>query len=115
MFIKGFLRAVNVNESDKVAARLVRIYAYHSLQLVSKILEIAINDEVKRQISSSTLFRNNSLTTHLMTAFSRFIGNEYVKNILLPTIYYIVDNIKNGVDFEVDPEKLGPKAKVKKI
>jgi hypothetical protein len=61
-----------------------------------------MKEEVKRTADVATLFRSNSLSSRMMSAYARSIGMSYCKLVLKDTIDKIVAANEN---LEVDPIK----------
>lgn len=72
------------------------------------IIKLAITTEVESTNSATTLFRGNSMSTKLMSQFTRMTGKKYLQ-ILSPLILEVA---KNPANFEVDPSKAGPGADI---
>eukprot|EP01102_Stenamoeba_stenopodia_P002953 TRINITY_DN1288_c0_g1_i1.p1 TRINITY_DN1288_c0_g1~~TRINITY_DN1288_c0_g1_i1.p1 ORF type:complete len:687 (+),score=116.19 TRINITY_DN1288_c0_g1_i1:437-2497(+) len=87
--------------SEQLAKDLVAIFEANgqALELVNKM----IKHEVDITTSSGTLFRGNSLASHLMVSYARSSGKQYLVSTLKPLIELIRSS---ETSFEVDPSKL---------
>lgn len=88
-------------DADKLAAALVRIFYFNDDAL--SLLRLAIKNEVDKTPVLSTLFRQNSMASKMLTTFSRLVSRSYLVKILSPCIEKVVEA---GDDLEVDPSKL---------
>lgn len=88
-------------DADKLAAALVRVFYYNDDALT--LLRLAIKSEVDKTAVLSTLFRQNSMASKMLTTFSRLVSKEYLIKILSPCIQQVVEA---GDSLEVDPSKL---------
>jgi hypothetical protein len=88
-------------DADKLAAALVRIFHFNDDAL--SLLRLAIKNEVDKTPVLSTLFRQNSMASKMLTTFSRLVSKNYLVSILSPCISKVVEA---GENLEVDPSKL---------
>jgi len=119
---------MQVTEATKTCSAIIKIFMKHD-SVVDMINALIIN-EVKNQCaqpittascymsidiviayaaSAGTLFRNNSIATHMMTCYTKAIGIPYLKNTVAPEVLYVFEKIESeGVSYEIDPEKVPP-------
>lgn len=103
--------SIQVTEATKTCAAAIKVFLKYDR--VVDMISALIYNEVGQQTSSATLFRNNSIATHMMTSYTKVIGLPYLKMVIGPEILSLFENIDvKGIDYEIDPEKLGPKAKL---
>lgn len=103
--IKSLTKTLQLTEATKMCVWLVFIFHKHGrcIEMIEKLIEF----EVQLQSSAGTLFRNNSITTHMMTSFTKLIGRPYLKSTIGPVIIETFDKIDQGLEsFEIDPDKI---------
>nr|CAB3265446.1 ras GTPase-activating protein 3-like [Phallusia mammillata] len=91
-----------VRNRPQVVRSLVRIFLHQSM--LSQLIEPLADDEIDRNQSPSTLFRNSSLVSGLIEESMRLVGLNYLFNILSPSIEKIKTEKK---PCEIDPSRLG--------
>jgi hypothetical protein len=102
---------IQVTEATKICAAAIKVFLKYGR--VVDMIKALIYNEVGQQQSAGTLFRNNSIATHMMTSYTKVIGLPYLKATIGPELLSIFEAIDiKGMDFEIDPEKLGPKDKL---
>lgn len=102
---------VQVTEATKLCAAAIKVFLKYDR--VVDMLKSLIYHEVGQQKTSGTLFRNNSIATHMMTSYTKVIGLPYLKTVIAPEILSIFEGLDvHQLEFEIDPEKLGPKDKL---
>uniref|UniRef100_A0A7S4KY45 Ras-GAP domain-containing protein n=1 Tax=Paramoeba aestuarina TaxID=180227 RepID=A0A7S4KY45_9EUKA len=87
--------------NEKIIQMVVRILDSYG-KLVS-LLTVAVTREVTTTQDHSTLFRGNSPSTKLMTAFTRILGKDYLDIVLKPFVEALVE--EDPALYEVDPAK----------
>ena len=119
--------AVNVNDGDELAPLLISIF--ESRNSIGEFLKDMIEREVLRTLESPSLFRRNSLTTKLITAYLKTAG--YVRGYIIfssskkntpppPSYEFLTTTLKPAFtalrdlqlgehgSFEVDPTRIKP-------
>ena len=87
--------------NEKIVQMIVKILDSYG-KLVS-LLTVAVTKEVTTTQDNSTLFRGNSPSTKLMTAFTRILGQGYLDTVLKP---FVEDMIEDDPElYEVNPAK----------
>ncbi|KAJ3429634.1 ras gtpase-activating protein [Anaeramoeba flamelloides] len=76
---------------------LFNVYEWNQTSL--DILKFTLFDEVQKTDRSRNLFRCNSISTKLLTVFSKYYGKEYVKKVLNEPVLSIIEDCEN---LEVD-------------
>lgn len=105
--LKALCTCLQVTEATKTCASVTMIY--ESKQRTLSMIQSMIEYEVSLQTTAATLFRNNSLTTHMMTCYTKLVGLPFLKTVIGPIILDAFTNIDSGeVTYEIDPAKLGP-------
>lgn len=66
------------------------------------LLGKVIFTEVDKTDHEGTLFRNNTFSVGLMSAFAHEVGRPYLKNLLAPLLHQI---LHSGLSYEIQPEK----------
>lgn len=84
---------------DEVLALIIKVLDSHH-QLLPMITH-GITQEISKTSDPATLFRGNSLSTKLMTAYTKMTGEKYLQ-IIYPLIDYLATS---GESLEVDPNK----------
>jgi len=99
------MNAIPPTETKKLGEALVSIFAKHNLEL--DLIQKLINYEILLETSPNGLFRKNSLTTNVMSAYSLFVGKPYLKSILAPVLVDMITNVElNDYGYEIDPLKI---------
>lgn len=105
--LKALCTCLQVTEATKTCASIVMVF--ESKGRVLRMLQSMIEYEVSMQKTAATLFRNNSLTTHLMTCYTKLVGLPFLKTIIGPVILDAFAALDEGVvTYEIDPSKLSP-------
>lgn len=105
--LKALCTCLQVTEATKTCASLVMIF--EAKKRVLSMIQSMIEHEVGAQKTAATLFRNNSLTTHLMTCYTKLVGLPFLKTVIGPVIMDAFTEIDaGGVTFEIDPTKMAP-------
>lgn len=97
-----------IADAEKLAGALVRVFHYNDDAL--NLLRIAIRNEVEKTPVLSTLFRQNSMASKMLTTYSRLVSKQYLVKILTPCIQKVLEA---GEGLEVDPSKLKPGSDVR--
>mmetsp|Transcript_13181 Transcript_13181/g.52599 ORF Transcript_13181/g.52599 Transcript_13181/m.52599 type:complete len:767 (-) Transcript_13181:76-2376(-) len=93
--------AVDVSSTDALCKDLLMLF--NTKDLVIDLLRGSIEAEVKNTLSEGTLFRKNSLSTHLMSLYARLLGKRYLKDTLRPLIVHV---LSCQGSFEIDPHRI---------
>ena len=105
--LKALCTCLQVTEATKTCASITMIF--ESKQRTLGMIQSMIEYEVSLQKTAATLFRNNSLTTHMMTCYTKLVGLPFLKTVVGPVILDAFTAIDAGdVTYEIDPSKLGP-------
>eukprot|EP01128_Nolandella_sp_AFSM9_P007391 TRINITY_DN4032_c0_g1_i1.p1 TRINITY_DN4032_c0_g1~~TRINITY_DN4032_c0_g1_i1.p1 ORF type:complete len:263 (+),score=43.77 TRINITY_DN4032_c0_g1_i1:2-790(+) len=86
-------------EQGEILSSVIQILDAHKKTL--PIIRLAIKEEVKNTKSASTLFRGNSVSTKLISAFTKMTGRQYLKCIQGS----LLELQKDPLGYEVDPTK----------
>jgi hypothetical protein len=95
------LCVVAASEQDTMLENIIRIL--EGFQQTLSVLRVGITNEVQRANSATTLFRGNSTTTKLVTAFMRLLGRNYLIKLFAPLIE---DVLRHYDSLEIDPTKI---------
>lgn len=92
--LKALCTCLQVTEATKTCASIVMIFEKRerTLAMIQQMIEF----EVSMQKTAATLFRNNSLTTHMMTCYTKLVGLPFLKNIIGPVILDAFAAIEEG-------------------
>lgn len=89
------------DEAEQALRSVVRILDAH--HQVIPLVKQSITAEVKANDNPGTLFRQNTIATRIMTAYTKLTGTPYLIRVLKPFIIDIVNG--NTQHYEVDPNK----------
>ena len=67
------------------------------------LIKVAISNEVKQTQHAATLFRANSTSSKVLTAYSKLSGSQYLKSTLQSLI---TEKCANPTPCEIDPAKI---------
>jgi len=101
--------AVDVSNAEAMARNLVLIFEKDDAVL--DLIYAMIDHEVESTLNEGTLFRKNSLASHLMSQYARLLVQDYLCTTLRPLIRTIM---KQGNTFEVDPHKVDNEANLER-
>lgn len=102
--LPGALFEVTPNPKMKdLVDTLMSYYAAHGL--LESMVSHELRAEIDRTVQESTLFRTDSLATFLIAGIARTRGAEYLERVIKPLIVSICND---GLNYEVNPAKLGP-------
>lgn len=93
--------AVDVSSTDALCKDLLMLF--NTKELAVDLLRGSIESEVKTTTSEGTLFRKNSISTHLMSMYARLLGKRYLKDTLRPLIVHV---LSCQGSFEIDPHRI---------
>lgn len=99
--VSALLDSLKASEQEYVAGLIVRIFDAND-ELIP-LLQYVISQEVQKTDDIGNLFRNNSISSRMISAYGRLVGHEYLRNTLKPVID---DIIYQNIALEVDPMKL---------
>ena len=88
--------SVDVASTEALARDM--IWLFEKQNMVYKLICAVIDREINQTTNEGTLFRKNSLASHLMSQYARLVGKEYLCETLGPLIAKIIGG---GVDYEV--------------
>jgi hypothetical protein len=109
--LKALCTCLQVTEATKTCASVVMVFEAKNRTL--GMIQSMIEFEVSLQKTAATLFRNNSLTTHIMTCYTKLVGLPFLKTVVGPVILDAFASIDAGsATFEIDPSK-APSADIK--
>lgn len=100
-FIKAIFAVIPATEADKVAGALARMFFYADIPLA--LVKSVIDWEVERTTVVNQLFRQDSIASKIMTAYTRIIAQPYLVATLKTHVAKIV---KCGSELEINPEQL---------
>jgi ankyrin repeat protein len=98
--LPALLRATEVAEADRASVALLDVFEAAGESLF--LLRAAIDVEIQRATTPSTLFRQNSLSSKLLTRIALRHGSTYL-HVLIP-IFQRVNQLESAI--EVDPNRL---------
>jgi len=101
--------AVDVSATEALARDLILIFEKHDK--VFDLICSVIDNEVQSTLNEGTLFRKNSLSSHLMSQYARLVGKDYLAQTLRPLICGIINS---SADYEIDPHKISDPSKLEK-
>jgi len=125
VLIKGLAMTMQVTEATKTCSAIIKVLLKHDI--VVDMISALIFNEVEAQCTDSffpscqayrilpclalvcvasagTLFRNNSITTHMMTCYTKAVGLPYLKNTVAPEILHVFEQLEGGgISYEVRP------------
>jgi hypothetical protein len=90
-------------EVDKVSGSLARMFFFAEIPL--QLIKSVIEWEVDRTTIVNQLFRQDSIASKIMTAYTRLIAQPYLVSTLKASLTKIA---KCGNELEVNPDALGP-------
>ena len=100
-FVKAIFAVIQVTEADKVAASLARMFFFADIPL--QLIKSVIDWEVERTTIVNQLFRQDSIASKVMTAYTRLIAQPYLVATLKSSVQRIA---KCGKELEIKPEAL---------
>eukprot|EP00211_Chloroparvula_japonica_P004678 CAMPEP_0119125258 /NCGR_PEP_ID=MMETSP1310-20130426/4602_1 /TAXON_ID=464262 /ORGANISM="Genus nov. species nov., Strain RCC2339" /LENGTH=616 /DNA_ID=CAMNT_0007115309 /DNA_START=165 /DNA_END=2012 /DNA_ORIENTATION=- len=93
-------------QDGPVTARMLLVLMHANKFLIPPIVSI-VQREISQCSFPSSMFRTDSLSSHLFTSFTFIMGSNYLQN-LVPLVSKIIDRAE---DLEVDPSRnLNPEA-----
>lgn len=92
-------------EVDELAMSLLNIFGSRGLGFV--LLEELIKNEVEKTANEAELLRGNSVTTKLLSVYSRWKGATYLKSTLQAVLERLAAT-SDDLDLELDPHKTSP-------
>ena len=101
--IKPLINLINHNYYDEFSFLLLELSIYKGIeiQLIQKMINIEIETSNK-----NTLFRNNSISSKIISIFPKLIGGKWLKETLLPLILEIIERVNKGERFQIDNDKI---------
>ncbi|KAL6051145.1 Ras GTPase activating protein ira2 [Balamuthia mandrillaris] len=99
---------VDVKRAEVVARCLVDLFVQNGrfMHLIDAIIDM----ELERTIHPATLFRDNTMSSHLMTAYCHNTGHDYIlwmlKSVIICTISQPVESLEIDPDRVMNAEKL---------
>lgn len=100
-YVSSIINVTSVDPKPTVERIIVILDAY---SLALPLIRLATQQEVHSTLDYQTLFRTNSTSTKLLSAFTRIVGLPYLRELLLIVVSEIQSNKRN---LEVDPSKAG--------
>ncbi|EGG19811.1 neurofibromin [Cavenderia fasciculata] len=91
-----------ITEADEVARILVNFCEQNDKTM--PILKKVIHHEVSSTETANTLLRRNSVATKMLAAYTKLIGQPYLKVALYPVMKTLLDNSES---MEIDPSRVG--------
>eukprot|EP01120_Amphizonella_sp_Union-15-10_P000228 TRINITY_DN10257_c0_g1_i1.p1 TRINITY_DN10257_c0_g1~~TRINITY_DN10257_c0_g1_i1.p1 ORF type:complete len:713 (+),score=102.08 TRINITY_DN10257_c0_g1_i1:102-2240(+) len=88
-------------EAERLATPVINVFAYS--ERIDVLLTEMVTDEFAHQKNVATLFRNNSMTSHLITTYTKLIGRTYLVKVLNPVIRSLLKSLDKN--YEVDPNR----------
>ena len=88
--------AVDVSSTETMARDMIILFEKHNK--VYELICAVIDNEINQTINEGTLFRKNSLASHMMSQYARLVGKEYLRDTLGPLINSIIEG---NIDYEV--------------
>ena len=89
------------NDLNKLAYALVCIF--DGCGKVMVLINHFVTQEIENTIHSNTLLRTNSITTKIISSYSKVAGVTFIRKLLSPLLQELVDE---NVAIEIDPKKL---------
>eukprot|EP00834_Sanchytrium_tribonematis_P004498 NODE_225_length_12315_cov_1.300671.p1 type:complete len:2063 gc:universal NODE_225_length_12315_cov_1.300671:7780-1592(-) len=71
-----------------------------------KLLRTSIDRDIGKTDAANVIFRRNSMSTKLLTLVNQKYGIAYLKTVVQPIVNKISEDLKNNIQFEIDPLKL---------
>lgn len=102
-FIKAIFAVIPSTESDKLAGALARMFFYAEIPL--QLIKSVIDWEVEHTSQVNQLFRQDSIASKIMTAYTRLIAQPYLVATLKTHVAKIA---KCGPELEINPQHLKP-------
>eukprot|EP01103_Thecamoeba_quadrilineata_P001001 TRINITY_DN10886_c0_g1_i1.p1 TRINITY_DN10886_c0_g1~~TRINITY_DN10886_c0_g1_i1.p1 ORF type:complete len:538 (+),score=103.12 TRINITY_DN10886_c0_g1_i1:32-1645(+) len=99
----AFCSIIPVTEADHLAQALLSLL--DSRGDTFELLKAIIKEEIKNTTSAGNLFRANSISSKILSAYARMAGQEYLHSTLRPLITWIS---ASSSKFEIDPSKIMP-------
>lgn len=104
-FMKAFTKTCKPSQCVEICSDIFTIF--YKKERGIELLENMIKIEVLNQTSAANLFRNNSITTHMMTCYTRTLGIPYLKSTIGPFLLETLENVNQDlIHYEIDPNKI---------
>ncbi|KAH0791301.1 GTPase-activator protein [Histomonas meleagridis] len=84
-----------------VESAIIRKVEYEFLEKMISV-EVESSDEA----SKNTLFRGNAVPARAVGHFPKIVGTEWMTQTLRPVFEEVIEKCKNGVSYQIDPNKL---------
>lgn len=97
------LQCIGSMSDDDTLPTIVKILDAHGMAM--PLIRRGIVAEVAETKDPTTLFRGNSVSTKLMSAFTKMTGEKYLNSIIIETLQKLVDS---DLSYEIDPVKAEP-------
>lgn len=101
ILVRALCSEVPASESEFLSNVLLAIFqSFHSTDL---LIQVVIATELDKTLHPGTLFRGNSLSSKVLTAYSRMVGTSYLK----ATLSGILESLSvSSESYEIDPSKI---------
>ncbi|KAJ3426082.1 ras gtpase-activating protein [Anaeramoeba flamelloides] len=102
-----WLKLVNVADSDFFSKAIVKIFEHKNktMLLIGQVIDL----EVSSTKSPSQLFRGNSISPRIISAYAKIIGRQYIIQTIKPIIQEMMkenERVKGNDNFEILPHKV---------
>lgn len=94
--------------TDASGVAEVLLVCFESRNKIVPFLEAIIDKEVASTEQEATLFRSTTMTTRLLSIFSKMVCGDYVRITLQPAMEAINNLPDEQTTWELDPQKFGP-------
>lgn len=107
-FVSALAEVVPATEADMFAGTAVHVYETISKGRVLSVIRALVEQEFLLNANQpATIMRGNCVASKIQTAYSRDIGQDYLRKVLGGIVKRIVQESEdNGMDFTIDPLKV---------
>eukprot|EP01119_Soliformovum_irregulare_P016225 TRINITY_DN4673_c0_g1_i1.p1 TRINITY_DN4673_c0_g1~~TRINITY_DN4673_c0_g1_i1.p1 ORF type:complete len:694 (-),score=213.51 TRINITY_DN4673_c0_g1_i1:29-2110(-) len=105
--VAALCEVLDRSQVEYVSKALVNIFKVEGN--IIDVIKYTTQKEVRETTDPATLFRNNSMASFLMGAYSKTLGHDWFKSCLKPIIVQVC---QSGKPMEIDVGKMGPNEKL---
>jgi len=103
----ALIESIPTSANDKVAKALVQVSLMISEGNTCQLLEMVSKREINKTISEELLFRLDSLSSKMLTYYTRDVAYGYLRSMLSECVHQMtLDSTKKRMSFELDPIRL---------
>jgi len=99
---------------DDFASLLLESAAYKGVEF--GLIQAMIDVELSQidEMNYSNLFKGNNIPSKVLSHYPKLLASSWLSEIILPFVIEIVEISKNGEQFQIDPDRLGPSDNLEK-